>query len=140
MMPKQIISRAILVVFFTMTYIFMNAQCSILLSNPNQPLINIVTNASCQAEFNAAPYVTQVGQNCTLKYFKDQALTMPYPTAIPAFTSSNLGQQITIYVTVDDNDVATPLPAPISFVVRRSLHREDHDDETMKRFVRTLPR
>lgn len=96
----------------------MNAQCSISLSNPNQPLINIVTNASCQAEFNAAPYLTQVGQNCTLKYFKDQALTMPYPTAIPAFTSSNLGQQITIYVTVDDNDVATPLQAPISFVVK----------------------
>jgi hypothetical protein len=117
-MPKQIIFRTILVVFFTMTYIFMNAQCSISLSNPNQPLINIVTNANCQAEFNAAPYLTQVGQNCTLKYFKDQALTMPYTTAIPTFTSSNLGQQITIYVIVDDNNPVTPLPASIPFVVK----------------------
>jgi HYR domain/SprB repeat/Secretion system C-terminal sorting domain len=116
-MPKQIAHYAFLTLILTFFTLKINAQCSVALQNPNQPTINIITNNNCEVEFDASPFLTTTGSNCTLLYFKDAAMSQPY-LGKPKFNASNLNQTIGIFISIDDANPATPLPSPVTVQVK----------------------
>jgi hypothetical protein len=117
MLPKQqvrIPNIVILLLFLFQTSI--KAQCPITFTNPNQGVINQVLTTNCTATFDAAPRVNVQG-NCTLVYFRNAAMTLPY-NGLPTFTGANLGQTIEVFVSADDMNPATPLVTPLKFTLR----------------------
>ncbi len=73
--------------------------------------------SNCNAIFDASPYVTVTGANCSLRYFLDAAGTLPYQVQPPFFTSALINQTVTLYVGIEDNAPLIPNPPLLVFYV-----------------------
>lgn len=117
MIPKQQIRfHNILFILLFLLQIKAVAQCPISYFNSNQGIINVVLGANCDASFDASPRVNVQG-NCTLVYFRDAAMTIPF-NGIPTFSGSNLGQTIEVFVSAEDGNTSTPLSTPLKFILK----------------------
>lgn len=117
MRPKQQLRIHNIILILTLFLQFqVVAQCPISFSNPNQGVINVVLGANCSASFDASTRVNVQG-NCTLVYFKDVALSIPY-SGLPTFSGANLGQTIEVFVAAEDGNSSTPLSNPVKFTLK----------------------
>lgn len=117
MLPKQQLrTHNIILSFIFLLQFKVIAQCPISFSNPSQGIINVVLGANCAASFDANTRVNVQG-NCTLVYFKDVAMSIPY-NGLPVFSGANLGQTVEVFVSAEDGNPNTPLSTPIKFILK----------------------
>jgi Secretion system C-terminal sorting domain/HYR domain/Dockerin type I domain len=93
------------------------AQCTLSYKTPGVNQVNLSMTSNCNAIFDASPYVTVTGANCSLRYFLDAAGALPYQVQPPFFTSALINQTVTLYVGTEDNQPLVPNPPLLVFYV-----------------------